>query len=67
MPKTEDGMTIALEDAAAARLDGSGGDRVIVRHHYVRARATAATLSWEAVDAAGAVLDRHTIRAGPRP
>ncbi len=57
----------ALEDADAARLDGTGGDRVIVRHHYVRARATASTLSWEAVDAAGRVLDRHTIGpAAPR-
>ena len=51
----------ALEDAAAGRLDGVAGDRVIVRHHHVRLRATADALSWEAVDAGGAVLDRHTI------
>ena len=54
----------ALEDAAAARLDGDGGDRVVVRHHYLRARATADALTWEAVADDGAVLDGHTI--GPR-
>lgn len=51
----------ALEDASAERLDDVGGDRVVVRHHFVRARATARLLSWEAVDIDGAVFDRHVL------
>ena len=51
-----------LEDAAAGRLDGDEGGRVVVRHHFVRGTATTATLAWEAVDLEGRVLDRHEIR-----
>ena len=57
----------ALEDAAANRLDGDGGDRVVVRHHYVRAAAAPDALSWEAVDLDGRVFDRVALprRRGP--
>ena len=55
----------ALEDAAANRLDGDGGDRVVVRHHYVRAVAAPETLSWEAVDLDGRVFDRVTLPRRP--
>lgn len=55
----------SLEDPTSARLDGDGGDRVVVRHHYVRGVATSSEFSWDAVDLDGEVFDRHEMRRRP--
>jgi hypothetical protein len=51
----------SLEDAAAEAL-GTGAERIVVRHHFLHATATPASLTVDAIDLDGALLDRVVLR-----